>query len=67
MHDAGYVIALIDAGDYAMNTSVKLPIAEEEIVSSHRSAIAQSLGLDPETCTLIMRWSGLGIVGKSTS
>jgi hypothetical protein len=33
---------------------------------SLRSATAQSLGFVPETCTLLMRWSGLGSVGKST-
>jgi hypothetical protein len=38
----------------------------EKIIYTPLSAIAQSFGFDPETTTLMMRWFGLGKVGKST-
>jgi predicted PP-loop superfamily ATPase len=38
-----------------------------EIRDEPRSAIAQSLGFDPATTTLMIRWFALGMDGKSTS
>ena len=59
MNISSYVISLVVAFNKAVSVLRNWGSGELYIPSTTRSAIFQSFGFDPETTTLMIKWSGV--------